>query len=146
MCRFQDGPFDRAGAAGASFRRRPRPPCIRFPSRCQSRVFAPGQRVPLRAAAAGALRIRPDHSPMLRPLVEPPPVREALSQYRRLLVLLRPYWGSLVRSALLGLVIGLVAMAPPYLSKLLIDEVYTSRDGMLMEVLVVSLLVLGVTV
>ena len=83
---------------------------------------------------------------MLRPHRDVPPVREALSQYRRLLVLLRPYWGSLFRSALLGLVIGLVAMAPPYLSKLLIDEVYPSRDGMLMEVLVVSLLVLGVTV
>lgn len=75
-----------------------------------------------------------------------PPVREALGQYRRLLVLLRPYWGSLARSVLLGLVIGLVAMAPPYLSKLLIDEVYPSRDGTLMQVLIVSLLVLAVTV
>ena len=80
-----------------------------------------------------------------RPL-ETPPVREALSHYRRLLVLLRPYWGSLFRGGLLGLVIGLVGMAPPYLSKLLIDEVYPARDGMLMQVLVVSLLVLTVTV
>ena len=83
---------------------------------------------------------------MLRPTVEPPPLREVLNHYRRLLVLLRPYWGSLVRGMLLGLVIGLVGMAPPYLSKLLIDEVYPSRDGMLMEVLVVSLLTLTVTV
>ncbi|HEX2208349.1 MAG TPA: peptidase domain-containing ABC transporter [Longimicrobium sp.] len=83
---------------------------------------------------------------MLRPPPVEPPVREALNHYRRLLVLLRPYWGSLVRGMLLGLVIGLVGMAPPYLSKLLIDEVYPSRDGMLMEVLVVSLLTLTVTV
>jgi ABC-type bacteriocin/lantibiotic exporter with double-glycine peptidase domain len=83
---------------------------------------------------------------MPRPPVELPPLREALSQYRRLLVLLRPYWGGLVRSALLGLVVGLVGMAPPYLSKLLIDEVYPSRDGMLMEVLVVGLLAIAVTV
>jgi ABC-type bacteriocin/lantibiotic exporter with double-glycine peptidase domain len=80
------------------------------------------------------------------PSVQPPPVREALSQYRRLLVLLRPYWGSLFRSVLLGLVVGLVGMGAPYLSKLLIDEVYPSRDGTLMQVLVVSLLVLAVTV
>jgi ABC-type bacteriocin/lantibiotic exporter with double-glycine peptidase domain len=83
---------------------------------------------------------------MFRPAVELPPLREALNQYRRLLVLLRPYWGSLGRSALLGLVVGLVGMVPPYLSKLLIDEVYPSRDGILMEVLVVGLLVIAVTV
>ncbi|HEX2081187.1 MAG TPA: peptidase domain-containing ABC transporter [Longimicrobium sp.] len=83
---------------------------------------------------------------MRRFLTERPPFRETLDQYRRLLVLLRPYWGSLVRSVLLGLVIGLVGMAPPYLSKLLIDEVYPSRDGMLMEVLVVGLLAIAVTV
>lgn len=83
---------------------------------------------------------------MLRQPVELPAIREALNQYRRLLVLLRPYWGSLVRSALLGLVVGLVGMAPPYLAKLLIDEVYPSRDGMLMEVLVVGLLAIAVTV
>jgi ABC-type bacteriocin/lantibiotic exporter with double-glycine peptidase domain len=83
---------------------------------------------------------------MLRSPVELPPIREAVNQYRRLLVLLRPYWGSLVRSAMLGLVVGLVGMAPPYLAKLLIDEVYPSRDGMLMEVLVVGLLAIAVTV
>ncbi|HEU4560624.1 MAG TPA: peptidase domain-containing ABC transporter [Longimicrobium sp.] len=69
-----------------------------------------------------------------------------MNQYRRLLVMLRPYWGSLARSILLGLVIGMVGMAPPYLSKLLIDEVYPSRDLPLMEVLVVGLLVIAVSV
>jgi ABC-type bacteriocin/lantibiotic exporter with double-glycine peptidase domain len=82
---------------------------------------------------------------MPRHLYETPPVRDALNQYKRLMVLLRPYWGSLARSVLLGLVIGLVGMAPPYLSKLLIDEVYPSKDVMLMEVLVVGLLAIAVT-
>jgi ABC-type bacteriocin/lantibiotic exporter with double-glycine peptidase domain len=83
---------------------------------------------------------------MRKYLDEAPPVRDAVNQYKRLMGLLRPYWGSLVRSILLGLVIGLVGMAPPYLAKLLIDEVYPSKDVMLMEVLVVGLLATAVTV
>lgn len=83
---------------------------------------------------------------MRRFLDEVPPLRDAVHQYRRLLVVMRPYWGSLVRSMLLGLVIGLVAMVPPYLSKLLIDEVYPARDITLMDVLVVGLLTITVTV
>ena len=75
-----------------------------------------------------------------------PPLRDAVNQYRRLLVLLRPYWGRLVRSMLLALVIGLIGMAPPYLSKLLVDEVYPSRDVTLMHVLVGGLLAVAVSV
>jgi ABC-type bacteriocin/lantibiotic exporter with double-glycine peptidase domain len=77
---------------------------------------------------------------------EAPPVRDAVNQYRRLLVLLRPYWGRLVRSMLLALVIGLIGMAPPYLSKLLIDEVYPARDVTLMHVLVGGLFAIAVSV
>jgi ABC-type bacteriocin/lantibiotic exporter with double-glycine peptidase domain len=80
------------------------------------------------------------------PPYETPAVRDTVNQYKRLMGLLRPYWGSLVRSVLLGLLIALVGMAPPYLSKLLIDEVYPSKDMMLMEVLVVGLLVIAFTV
>ncbi|HET7464688.1 MAG TPA: peptidase domain-containing ABC transporter [Longimicrobium sp.] len=82
---------------------------------------------------------------MRRFLDDVPPLRDAFNQYRRLLVLLRPYWGSLIRSILLGLVIGMVGMAPPYLSKLLIDEVYPARDVILLDVLVGGLLTLAVT-
>ncbi|HEU4881165.1 MAG TPA: peptidase domain-containing ABC transporter [Longimicrobium sp.] len=74
-----------------------------------------------------------------------PPLRDAVNQYRRLMVLLRPYWGRLTRSMLLALVIGLIGMAPPYLSKLLIDEVYPSRDVSLMHVLVGGLLAIAVS-
>jgi ABC-type bacteriocin/lantibiotic exporter with double-glycine peptidase domain len=75
-----------------------------------------------------------------------PPLRDAVNQYRRLLVVLRPYWGRLTRSMLMALVIGLIGMAPPYLSKLLIDEVYPSRDLTLMHVLVGGLLAVAVSV
>lgn len=75
-----------------------------------------------------------------------PPLRDAVNQYRRLMVLLRPYWGRLLRSTVLALVIGLIGMAPPYLSKLLIDEVYPSRDVTLMHVLVGGLLAVAVSV
>jgi ABC-type bacteriocin/lantibiotic exporter with double-glycine peptidase domain len=80
------------------------------------------------------------------PLYETPAVRDTVNQYKRLMALVRPYWGSLVRSVLLGVLIALVGMVPPYLSKLLIDEVYPSKDVMLMEVLVVGLLVIAFTV
>ncbi|MDB4952373.1 MAG: cyaB [Gemmatimonadetes bacterium] len=83
---------------------------------------------------------------MPRAPLQLPALREALSQYVNLLVLLRSYWGSLLRSALLGLLIAMVSMAPPYLSKLLIDEVYPARDRVLMEVLIAGLLALAVTV
>ena len=83
---------------------------------------------------------------MRRHLDETPPVRDAVNQYKRLIGLLRPYWGNLSRSVLLGLVIGLVGMAPPYLAKLLIDEVYPARDVTLMQVLVIGLLVITLTV
>lgn len=83
---------------------------------------------------------------MRRFLTEIPPLRDTVGQYRRLLVLLRPYWGGLARSILLGLVIGLVGMTPPYLSKLLIDEVYPARDVTLMEVLVGGLLAITLSV
>jgi ABC-type bacteriocin/lantibiotic exporter with double-glycine peptidase domain len=144
MCRFQDGTSDRAGAAGF-FPPPAAPLCIRFSSRCQSPVFAPGSA--FRYALPWRVRTvyQPAQIPMRHLLDETPPVRDAVNQYKRLMVLLRPYWGSLIRSILLGLVIGLVGMAPPYLSKLLIDEVYPSKDVTLMEVLVVGLLVIAVT-
>jgi hypothetical protein len=95
-------PFDRACAAGASsaaVRVRRASGSLPPPGRP---VFAPGQRVSLRAAVAGAHRTRPDQRPMLRPPPELSPVREALSQYRRLLVLPRPYRGSLAAACCSG--------------------------------------------
>ncbi|HEX6373151.1 MAG TPA: peptidase domain-containing ABC transporter [Longimicrobium sp.] len=67
---------------------------------------------------------------------EIPPLREAFQQFMRLLRVIRPYWGPLAKGMILGLVLGLFGMASPYLSKLLIDEVYPTRNVTLMHVLV----------
>jgi ABC-type bacteriocin/lantibiotic exporter with double-glycine peptidase domain len=67
---------------------------------------------------------------------EIPPLREAFQQFMRLLRVIRPYWGSLAKGMVLGVVLGLFGMAIPYFSKLLIDEVYPTRNVTLMHVLV----------
>jgi ABC-type bacteriocin/lantibiotic exporter with double-glycine peptidase domain len=74
-----------------------------------------------------------------------PPLREAFQQFLRLLRLIRSYWGNLGRGMGLGLVLGMIGMATPYLSKLLIDEVYPSRNVTLMKVLVAGILGVSVT-
>jgi ABC-type bacteriocin/lantibiotic exporter with double-glycine peptidase domain len=73
-----------------------------------------------------------------------PPLREAFQQFMRLLRLIRSYWGALGKGMLLGLVLGLFGMITPYLSKLLIDEVYPTRNITLMEVLVIGMLAVSV--
>ncbi|HEU0052331.1 MAG TPA: ABC transporter transmembrane domain-containing protein, partial [Longimicrobium sp.] len=69
-----------------------------------------------------------------------PPLREAFQQFMRLLRLIRAYWGALGKGMALGLVLGVFGMITPYLSKLLIDEVYPSRNVTLMHVLVLGIL------
>jgi ABC-type bacteriocin/lantibiotic exporter with double-glycine peptidase domain len=75
---------------------------------------------------------------------EIPPLREAFQQFLRLLRLIRAYWGPLIKGMVLGLVLGLFGMVTPYLSKLLIDEVYPTRNLTLMQVLVAGILVMAV--
>ena len=72
----------------------------------------------------------------MRPHADIPPLREAFQQFLRLLRLIRPFWGMLAKGMVLGLVLGLVGMITPYLSKLLIDEVYPSQNVTLMHILV----------
>ncbi|MFL5540824.1 MAG: peptidase domain-containing ABC transporter [Longimicrobiaceae bacterium] len=81
------------------------------------------------------------------PPVQPaeiPPLREAFQQFLRLLRLIRAYWTPLIKGMVLGLVLGLFGMVTPYLSKLLIDEVYPTRNITLMQVLVAGILVMAV--
>lgn len=75
----------------------------------------------------------------------PLPMRDALRLARRLLVIARPYWGGLTRGVLLSMVVGLVGMATPLLSKSLIDVAYPSQDVSLMLVLVLGGVVLNVS-
>jgi ABC-type bacteriocin/lantibiotic exporter with double-glycine peptidase domain len=64
----------------------------------------------------------------------------AFAQFRRLLLLIHSHWGRLMRVIGLGIVVGLFGLAAPYLTKLLIDEVYPSQDIQLMHLLVGGIL------
>jgi ABC-type bacteriocin/lantibiotic exporter with double-glycine peptidase domain len=63
----------------------------------------------------------------------------------RLVRLVRPHWRALGKGMALGPVVGILGMVPPYLTKLLIDEVYSSQDANLMHVIVGGLLAVSVT-
>jgi ABC-type bacteriocin/lantibiotic exporter with double-glycine peptidase domain len=75
---------------------------------------------------------------------EIPPLREAFQQFLRLLRLIRAYWSPLAKGMALGLVLGVFGMITPYLSKLLIDQVYPARNLTLMEVLVAGILAISI--
>ena len=75
---------------------------------------------------------------------EIPPLRDAFRQFMRMVRLIRPYWGNLFKGMVLSVVLGVLGMAIPYLSKLLIDEVYPGRNPSLMHVLVAGMLAVNV--
>src|SRR5215207_10152226 len=79
-----------------------------------------------------------------QPRPEIPPLREAFQQFGRLVRLIRPYWSPLFKGMVLSVVLGVLGMATPYLGKLLIDEVYPSKNVSLMQLLVVGMLVVNV--
>ena len=72
-----------------------------------------------------------------------PTHRAALSYFWRFVVLVRPFWGRMAGGLWIGVLVGLVAMASPYLSKALFDSAYPTRDIGLMHVVVVGMLVLS---
>jgi ABC-type bacteriocin/lantibiotic exporter with double-glycine peptidase domain len=76
------------------------------------------------------------------PSAETAPIRDALRQFARMGRLVRRYWGALLKGMLLGMVLGLMGIGVPYLSKLLIDEVYPTGNVSLMHLLVLGLLIL----
>jgi ABC-type bacteriocin/lantibiotic exporter with double-glycine peptidase domain len=67
-------------------------------------------------------------------------LRRAVGQFTRLLRLARSYWSPMAAGIALGLVAGVLGVAVPYVTKLLIDEVYPAGDASLMHVLVAALL------
>lgn len=74
-----------------------------------------------------------------------PTFRESVRQFRRLVVLIRAYLRSLVTGVVLGIMVGVVGLATPYLSKLLIDEVFATKSIELMHVLVGGIFAVSVT-
>jgi ABC-type bacteriocin/lantibiotic exporter with double-glycine peptidase domain len=74
-----------------------------------------------------------------------PTLREVLPKVARLLRLVTPYRGLLVRGAALGLTISLFGLIGPLLSKMLIDDVYAGGDVSLLQALVLGNFVVAVT-
>ncbi|MEM7584072.1 MAG: peptidase domain-containing ABC transporter [Acidobacteriota bacterium] len=76
---------------------------------------------------------------------ETPSLRQAGRQFVRLLRLIRPYWGPLLKGIVLATVLSGVGLIAPIFTKLLIDEVYPTENVRLMVVLVGGILALTVT-
>jgi ABC-type bacteriocin/lantibiotic exporter with double-glycine peptidase domain len=72
----------------------------------------------------------------------PPPAKssfgETLATYGRLVRLVRPYWGSLGKSVCISMVVGTLALLPPYLAKLMVDMVFATHDVNLLHLLIAS--------
>ena len=81
----------------------------------------------------------------MEPQEEVPSLRQAVRQFGRLVRLIRPYWKPLAQGMMLALILGLVGMVTPYLTKLLIDEVYPTEDISLMHVLVGGIVAVGLS-
>jgi ABC-type bacteriocin/lantibiotic exporter with double-glycine peptidase domain len=75
---------------------------------------------------------------------EIPKLKVSFKLFKRLLFLIRPYWGKLFKGMSIGVIIGLIGMILPYLTKLLIDKVYPSQDVTLMHVLVGGILAISI--
>ncbi len=75
---------------------------------------------------------------------EIPPLREAFQQFLRLVRLIRSYWAPLLKGMALGIVVALLAMVMPFISKLLIDEVYPTGNATLLHLLVGGVLAFSV--
>lgn len=73
-----------------------------------------------------------------------PSLKESLSYFKRFLILVKPFWSKIIKGLSLGVVIGLLGMVTPFLTKLLIDKVYPSEDVSLMHVLVAAILGIGI--
>lgn len=76
-----------------------------------------------------------------RPARELPGIRESLARFGRAAVLLRPYWHSYLKLVAGGAVLALVGLVGPMLTKLLVDQVYPSRDVTLLGVVVAAILI-----
>lgn len=70
---------------------------------------------------------------------------EVLRKFIRVLRLMKPFWHTIAGVMFVGLVIQVVGIVIPYLSKLLIDRAYPSHDVSLMHVLVAAIIAVNLT-
>lgn len=80
-------------------------------------------------------------TPAAREQIAIPTTREAVHYVMRLLWIVRPYWRRFIVGTALGTAAGVIGLVIPYLSKLLFDEVYPSRDVSLMHLIVLGVFV-----
>lgn len=72
-----------------------------------------------------------------------PTMREALHYVWRVALLVRPYWRRLLAATAIGMAASMIALVVPYLTKLLIDDVYPSGDVNLLVLVVLASLAIG---
>jgi ABC-type bacteriocin/lantibiotic exporter with double-glycine peptidase domain len=72
-----------------------------------------------------------------------PKLKDSFQYFRRFIILVKPYWGKIIKGLSLGVIVGIIGMITPFLTKLLIDKVYPSEDVSLMNVLVAGVLGIG---
>lgn len=77
--------------------------------------------------------VRSRHSAPTAPI---PSLRDALAYFMRVMLMVRPYWGPMLRGLLLSLVAGALGLVTPLFSKLYFDSVYPARDVSLLHALV----------
>lgn len=70
-------------------------------------------------------------------------LRESFEYFKRFLLLVKAYWGKIIKGLSINIILGLIGMITPFLTKLLIDKVYPSDDAKLMNVIVVAILGIG---
>lgn len=73
-----------------------------------------------------------------------PRLKESFQYFKRFLLLVKPYWGKIIKGLALGVVVGMIGMVSPLLTKLLVDQVYPAENVSLMHVIVAS--TLGISV
>lgn len=76
---------------------------------------------------------------------EIPSLKESFKLFKRLVLLIKPYWKPIFKGLLIGIIVGVVGMIMPYMTKLLIDKVYPTQDVNLMHVIVFGVLAFSIT-
>lgn len=65
-----------------------------------------------------------------------PSLRQAIGYFGRLVILTQPFWVPILKSVFLGLLLSAVGLVVPYASRLLIDDVYPTRDARLLHIII----------
>jgi ABC-type bacteriocin/lantibiotic exporter with double-glycine peptidase domain len=72
-------------------------------------------------------------------------MKDSLKRFNRLLFLIKPYWAKLIKGIFLNVVLSIIGLIAPYLTKLLVDKVYPTQDVNLMHVLVGEILAISIS-